>query len=203
MLLLHLIDLCLLLLHDLGQLQLVLELGAEAALRGGLGARVHHLLIALRVVAILDGGAVRVGLIAHVHAVIVSSDLIGDPKVILLLLHRILIHLDRGRARALSLVRDLDLTLADLDCVSRIGRSTLSSHLLLVGDGGQPLGGSVVVQMALGHAHVVALGENRIRATSYIDSACVSDGHRRVVSQLTLVHKLVDLGWGRPDDIHL
>ena len=32
MLLLHLVDLCLLLLHDLGELQLVLELGAEATL---------------------------------------------------------------------------------------------------------------------------------------------------------------------------
>ena len=96
MLLLHLVDLCLLLLHDLGKLQLVLELRAEAALRGRLGPRAHHFLVALGGVAILDRRTIRLSLVAHVHAIIVGTNLIGHTQVrlLLLILCLLLVHLD-------------------------------------------------------------------------------------------------------------
>ena len=77
----------------------------------------------------------------------------------------VMVHLDRGRSRTLSLVCDLNLTFADLDgrCVSRTAVLSRSA-LFLVRDLRQPLARAVLLlMMSLSHTHCIALGEYTLR----------------------------------------
>ena len=60
-----------------------------------------------------------------------------------------------------------------------------------------------MLQLALSHSHVVALGKHRVGPACDVDAASVRDRHRRVVTKFTLVHELIDLGGGGPDNVHL
>ena len=168
MLLLHLIDLCLLLLHYLGQLQLVLELlrhgatlNSSTALAGRL-VDLEHLLLAARLIHVVQVYRTSGLLLNRLEMVVGLAYLIRDAQM-LVLCRLALIHLNGGRPGTLRLVCDLYLSFSDLN--SRCGVRVLPLPvLLLVRDGRQPLTRSVLLLVALGHAHtVIVLGEHALR----------------------------------------
>ena len=155
MLLLHLIDLPLLLVHDLWQLQFVGELGAKVALGVGLG-RSHvrlrdQLRISLRVVEI-----VTTGMVAMVWTHLVSYAQLLLVRHLLLLC----VHFYRGWTWALRLIHDLDLAFANLNRVRVTVLSLCSPDLLITWDSREPLARAVGILLhvvSLRHAHCIAL----------------------------------------------
>ena len=110
MLLFHLIDLGLLLLHDFWQLELVVDLWGEAALGACLFGWVVHLqhFSVSRSLVELDGGTI----LLHLEVGVCLADLVCYSELCLLLL----IHLDWWGSWAIcGLVGDLNLTLTNLN----------------------------------------------------------------------------------------
>ena len=180
MLLLHLIDLCLLLLHYLGQLQLVLELLWYGAALGSaaLACRLvdlEHLLLAARLIHVVQIDRASGLLLNRLEMVVGLADLISDAEM-LVLSRLALIHLNGRRPGTLRLVCDLYLSLTDLN--SRCSVRVLPLPVfLIVRDGRQPLTRSVLLLVALGHAHaIIVLGEHALR------SVPASYCHGRVVT---------------------
>ena len=157
MLLFHLVDFRLLLLHDLRQLKLVVHLCGLATLGSFLRGVVHleHLGLPTRL-GELHGGS---GLFLHVHMVAWVdglSNLVRDSQIVRVLL--VLVHLNGGGSRTLSLVGDLDLAFADLDGGGVLSCSALY-HLRFVGNLGQPIRRAVTFlrSVALCDAHVIVM----------------------------------------------
>ena len=122
----------------------------------------EHLLLAARLVHVVQVDRTSGLLLNRLEMAVGLADLIRDAQM--LVLGRLaLIHLNRGRPGTLRLVCDLYLSFSDLN--SRCGVLILPLPvLLIVRDGRQPLTGSVLLLVTLGHTHgIIVLRKHALR----------------------------------------
>lgn len=204
MLLLHVIDSCLLLLHDFWQLQFVLKLVAHVSL-WRLFARilqVHHFVLTWSLIHVKWGSCLVMNRLAVDMVVLGSShisltNLVSDPKVGRLCCRLTLVHLNWWGSWTLGLVRDLDLTSPDLNCRCVLLSLSIGGRLrfLVCWDLWEPFSRAIRLHLTLSDAHAVIWWEYRLMTscTRIVYTILVGDCHLWVIAHLSLSYHLRDL----------